>query len=82
VFRRIDESSFLNRFLQRISSLLARQRGLPVVFGIVLFVAGFIVQLVNLGLGSPALELLHIVLQNVGILIALVGLLLAEPLGR
>jgi hypothetical protein len=82
MFRSIDESSFLNTLLQRLSALLARWRGLPVVIGIVLFAVGFVIQLFNLIVGAPLLELLHIILQNVGILVALVGLLLAEPLGR
>jgi hypothetical protein len=82
MFQSLDESPWLNRMLQRVSTLLAKQRGLPVVIGIALFVFGFILQVLNLALQSPVVEFLQIILHNVGILIALVGLLLSEPLGR
>lgn len=82
MFKRIDESSFLIRTLERLSTLLARQRGLPVIIGIVLVVVGMVLQLLNVVFGSTALEVAHIVCQNLGIVVALVGLLLAEPLGK
>ncbi|MCU0512645.1 MAG: hypothetical protein MUE40_08735 [Anaerolineae bacterium] len=82
MFRRIDESPLLNRLLQRVSTLLARQRGLPVVAGIALIITGFVLQLINLALNAPVVELIQVICQNGGILIALIGLLLAEPLGR
>ena len=82
MFRRIDRSPTLSHLIERLSSLLARQRGLPVVLGIGLVVIGFVVQVLNVALHSPLLELLWAVLHNGGVLIALVGLLLAEPLGK
>lgn len=82
MFRRIDESPFLNKLLQRLSTLLARQRGLPVIIGVGLVVIGFVLQMVNLSLNAPVLELLQIIFHDVGILVALIGLLMAEPLGR
>ncbi len=82
MFKRIDESSFLIRTLERLSTLLARQRGLPVIIGIGLVIVGMIFQLINVPLDSAALEVAHIAFQNLGIIVALVGLLLAEPLGK
>ena len=82
MLKKIDSSQFLVRFLERLSTLLARRRGLPAVVGILLISSGFVVELINVGVGLKSLELIHIVLHNVGILVALIGLLLAEPLGE
>lgn len=82
MFKRIDKSSFLIRTLERLSTLLARQRGLPVIVGVVLVAIGMILQLINIAAGSTVLEVAHVVCQNLGIILALVGLLLAEPLGK
>jgi hypothetical protein len=82
VFKRIDESSFLITTLERLSALLARQRGLPVIIGLVMVIIGAILQLTNIAVGSTVLEVVHVALQNLGIIVALIGLLLAEPLGK
>jgi hypothetical protein len=82
MFKRFDESPFFIRLLQRLSTLLAKQRGLPIVIGIVLIALGFIVQLINLFINSPTLDFIQIVLHNVGIILSLVGVLLAQPLGN
>ena len=78
----IDSSPILSRWLEGISNLLARQRGLPVVVGIGLVIIGFIIQIIDVYAPSRVLELLGIVVHNVGILTALIGLLLADPLGK
>ncbi len=82
MFKRLDRSQFLIRLLQRLSGILAKQRGLPIIIGLILVVSAFIVQLINMSLNLDSLELVHVVLQNLGIILALVGLLLAEPLGQ
>ena len=82
MLKKIDSSQLLVRFLERLSTLLARRRGLPVVAGILLIALGFIVELINTGVGLSSLEIIHVILHNVGVLIALIGLLLAEPLGE
>lgn len=81
MFKFIDQSQFLIRLLQKLSAVLSKQRGLPIVIGLVLVVAGFVVELANLSLGNPALNVAQIVFRNLGIIAALVGLLLVEPLG-
>lgn len=81
MFKQIDQSPFLIRLLKNLSDFLARQRGLPIVVGIIFIIGGFVVELINVGVGSPALEVTHIILHNVGLLSALIGFLLIEPLG-
>ena len=82
MFRWLDESAFLVRFVQRLSTLVAKQRGMPVVIGIVFVIASFILQAVNVYAETTLLELLGVVFLHAGVLVALIGLLLAEPLGR
>mgnify|MGYP007127369083 CR=1 FL=1 len=80
--KRIDESPLLTALLQRASNVLARQRGLPVVAGIVLIIASLIVQSIDVFTGSKWLELAGVLLLHTGILAGLIGLLLATPLGK
>lgn len=82
MFKRIDRSPMLARWIERLSTFLARRRGLPVVAGIVLVIVSFVLQLLDIYAASQLLRLCAVVLQNVGILMALIGLLLAEPLGK
>jgi len=82
MFKRLDQSATLSRLLERISTLMAKQRGLPVVVGITLVVIGFVLQVVDFYAPQLRLELLGIIAHSGGVLIALIGLLLADPLGK
>jgi hypothetical protein len=53
-----------------------------VVVGIALVVLSFAIQLLDVYSHSNLLHLLGVITQNVGILTALIGLLLADPLGK
>lgn len=81
MLKHIDEWPALARFLERMASTLAKQRGLPVIVGIFLVIVSFVVQAVNVYVDSKTLELLGVIVQHAGLLSALVGLLLAEALG-
>lgn len=82
MLKKIDSSQVLVRLLERLSTLLARRRGLPAVIGIVMIIVAFILELANVQASNQVIEVLQIVLRNGGILVALIGLLLAEPLGE
>ncbi len=82
MLRRIDSSKFLSRLFDGLSNLLARQRGLPVVLGIGLIVIALIFQMINFIWPAPLFEFVAILLNGIGVIAALVGLLLATPLGR
>ncbi len=77
----IDQSPTLARLLERVSSIVTRQRGLPVVIGIVFVIISLILQSVNVYANSLVLDLVGVIVLHVGILAALIGLLLAEALG-
>ncbi|MFW5708648.1 MAG: hypothetical protein ACOCX5_00365 [Chloroflexota bacterium] len=80
--RLIDESRFLSRLLQSVSNGLARRRGLPMVIGTLLVIVSIFVQSIDVFAENNVLELLGVLTLNGGVLIALIGLLLATPLGK
>lgn len=82
MFKRIDRSPTLARLLENLSATLARQRGLPIVIGVLLVAVSFIIQLVNVASPSQTLDLLWTITLHVGLLSALIGLLMVEPLGQ
>jgi vacuolar-type H+-ATPase subunit I/STV1 len=81
MFKRIDSSPGLSRLLARVTEGMAKRRGLPVVIGIFLVIVSFIVQGVNVYANSQTLELIGVIIQHVGLLTALIGLLVSEVLG-
>jgi hypothetical protein len=81
MFKRIDESQFLIAMLKKLSDLLARQRALPIVVGIALLVASAILEYINLGLNSTFLQVFQIFFHHFGIITALIGILVIQPLG-
>ena len=82
MFRRIDRSPALARLLENFSARLARQRGLPIVLGVILVAISFVVQLINVYNPSQTLNLIWTITLHVGLLMALIGLLMVEPLGQ
>jgi len=63
-------------WLDRLSAFIARYKGLPTMLAVVLVILNFGLQFADLGWLSTSNLLLH-----VGIVIGLIGLLLAEALG-
>lgn len=82
MFKRIDESNWLANRIANLSEFMAKRRGLPVVIGIGLVIISFVLQLLDVYAESQLLHLIGVITQNVGILTALIGLLLADPLGK
>lgn len=63
-------------WLDRLSSFISRYKGLPTMIAVALIVLNFILQVFDLGWLSTSNLFLHL-----GIIVGLVGLLLAEALG-
>lgn len=63
-------------WLDRLSAFIARYKGLPTMLAVVLVLLNFVLQFLNLGWLSDSNLLLHL-----GIVVGLIGLLLAEALG-
>lgn len=62
--------------LDRLSAFMARYKGLPTMLAVLLVALNFVLQFLNLGWLSHSNLLLHL-----GIIIGLIGVLLAEALG-
>jgi len=82
MFRWIDRSPLLARLFERITAALARQTGLLAIIGLLLIIISFIIHLISLALPHPALDLAWSITHHLGIIIAIIGILLVEPLGR
>lgn len=90
ISHRIDSSRRLSRLINRVSSLMATQRGLLLLVGTVLVTLGFaaqglvIVLLVARYAYSSALYWLCLpsALLFLGVLAGFVGIMLATPLGQ
>jgi len=63
-------------WLDRLSAFIARYKGLPTMLAVLLVVLNFVLQFFNLGWLSSSNLFLHL-----GIVIGLIGVLLAEALG-
>lgn len=82
MFKRVDESPTIARFIEYIAATIAKQRGLPVVIGIGFVILSLVAQSVNIFAEVWWLELTGVVALHVGILSGLIGLLISEALGR
>jgi hypothetical protein len=82
MFKGIDRSPRLARFIAFISEYVAKRRGLPAVIGIALVLVSFLVQLLNFYIESTALDFVATVMLYIGVLTALIGLLVSEALGK
>ena len=82
MLRRIDQSPLFARLLEGISNFIARYRGLPIIFGIVLVFISMLLQISDVYSQSRILTLVGVVTHHVGVLIALIGLLIATPIGK
>lgn len=78
----IDRSPMLIKLLETISGFLAKQRGLPIVVGIIFITGGGILEFLNVAFEQKWITMIEVVFRNFGLVSALVGILLLEPLGR
>jgi hypothetical protein len=78
----IRESQTLSRFIANLSEFMSRRRGLPAVIGIGIVIVSFVLQIIDVYSDSQTLHLLAVLTLNVGLLTALIGLLLSDPLGK
>lgn len=77
----IDRSSSLIKAIAWISAWLARQRGLPIVIGVIFIAGGGVLEFVNIFYDNQYVEIIEVIFRNFGLITALVGIALLEPLG-
>jgi len=79
---RLNRSQRLGRLISFFSGRLANYRGAPIMLGILLVLVSLGVQIVAVLTGLKGLLVAGIIILHVAIIAALLGVLLAEPLGR
>jgi hypothetical protein len=79
---RLDRSQTLIRVLKIVSTWLAKQRGLPIVVGVIFIIGGGTLEFLNVAFESPAVSMVEIIFRTFGLATALVGILMLEPLGQ
>ncbi len=82
MLRKVDRSKGIATFLESFSARMAKQRGLAIMIGIGLVIVSFIVSLINTASPTPLLDWIWTITHHLGIIIALIGIMLVEPLGR
>ena len=83
LYRQIDQSKRLADILQNLSSGLAQRRGLPLIVAISLVILSLVVHLIlAFDPSSVILSIVAFVLLHLAILVGLIGVLFAEPVGR
>ncbi len=80
--KQLDQSPRLAEFIKKLSSGLARRRGIPIMLAVVLTIVSLLLHLLALIFPQSAwLLACGFTILHVGIIIGLVGVLLIEPLG-
>jgi hypothetical protein len=82
MFKRVDQSPRIARLLENLSAGLAKRRGLPIVIGIGLIILAFIAALFNLIAPAPFWQCVWVFALHIGLIAALIGVVMSEPLGR
>lgn len=82
MMNKIDQSKRLGRMLDITSAGLARRRGLPIVIGILLVTVALVLQIIAFAANSRPLDIAAAIVHSVGVLFALIGLAVANPLGK
>lgn len=79
---RLNRSSLLGQLINFFSRRLAHYRGAPLLFGVILTLVSLVVNLIAIGTGSAFWQALGSITLHLALFSGLLGVLLAEPLGR
>lgn len=79
---RLNRSRRLGRLITGLSVRLADYRGVPILLGVILTVISLIIHLVAAVTNISVIALLGTIVLHLAIFSGLIGILLAEPLGK
>lgn len=82
IAERLNRSSRLGGLISFFSGYLANYRGVPILFGIVSVIISLVLQLAGVIAELHAVTIAGIVILHLGLMVTLIGILLAEPLGK
>ena len=78
----LNRSTTLGSLIGFFSTRLAHYRGVPILLGVVLIVVSFFVHLIAALTNSTGWYIVAFTVLHAALFIGLLGVLLAEPLGR
>ncbi len=79
---RLNRSRRLGRLISFFSNHLANNRGLPIIVGALCVLVSLVVQIVGVLASLVGVTIAGIIILHLGLLSALIGILLLEPLGK
>jgi len=79
---RLNRSRILGSLIEFFATRLARYRGIPILLGVVLTVVSFIIHIIAVLTGYTGWYVAAFTVLHLAIFSGLLGILLAEPLGR
>ena len=79
---RINRSKALNRLITFLSVRLAHYRGVPILIGVVLAILSWPLHLIAILTGLTGWYIAAFSILHLAIIFGLVGILMAEPLGK
>lgn len=82
ISERINRSRRLEKLLTLVSGYLANYRGAPILVGVALLIASLFINVVAIIVDIKWVFILGTLTLHIALLLALIGFLLAEPLGR
>ena len=82
IAEKINRSPRLEKLLSFVSGSLANYRGVPVILGVALIVVSLVIHIIAITADIKGLLVLGTIILHSALLLALIGILLAEPLGR
>ncbi|MFC1959413.1 hypothetical protein ACFLYO_01765 [Chloroflexota bacterium] len=82
IAEKFNRSQRLEKLLSFISGSLANYRGVPILIGVGLIIVSLFINVIAIISDLKSLYLLGAIILHCALLLALIGFLLAEPLGR
>lgn len=78
----LNRSHRLGRLISWISGAIANNRGVPILFGIVLVIGSLVLHITAIIVDTKMAFIIATITLHAGLLFSLIGILLAEPLGK
>jgi hypothetical protein len=79
---RLNRSRVLGRLIAFVSVRLAQHRGVPILLGIILVVLSWLLHIIAALTSSATWQFIAFTTLHLAIFVGLLGVLLAEPLGK
>jgi len=79
---RLNKSRAFGSLINFLSTRLAHYRGVPILLGVIFTVVSFVIHIIAAVTGSTGWYIVAFTVLHAAIFLGLLGVLLAEPLGK